>query len=91
MIDECYEKAKEVIKQSSTKHGLYASAGVTGYNAVWSRDSMISLLGASLDSEFKEVFKQSLITLGKNQSKHGQIPNVIKLCLNTLGICPCLL
>ena len=58
-IDECYEKAIEVINACSTKNGLYASAGHDGYNAVWSRDSMISMIGASLvkDKKFKEVFK----------------------------------
>jgi len=77
MIDECYEKAKEVIRQCSTKHGLFASAGKKGYNAIWARDSMISLIGASSANEFKEVFRQSLITLANNQSKKGQIPNAV--------------
>ncbi|MBW2981616.1 hypothetical protein KY343_01925 [Candidatus Woesearchaeota archaeon] len=77
MIDECYEKAKEVIRQCSTKHGLFASAGKRGYNAIWARDSMISLIGASLVKEFKDQFKKSLITLGDHQSKKGQIPNAV--------------
>jgi len=77
MIDKCYEKAKEVIRVCSTKHGLFASGGKYGYNAVWARDSMISLIGASLEKEFKTVFKNSLITLAKNQGKTGQIPNAV--------------
>lgn len=79
MIDGCYEKAKEAIRECSTKHGLFASAGKDGYNAVWARDSMTSFLGASLVKEplFKSTFKQSLILLGKNQSKNGQIPNAV--------------
>ena len=79
MLDECYEKAKEVIKSCSTKHGLFASAGREGYNEVWARDSMISFLGASLIKEplFKNTFKQSLILLANNQSKKGQIPNAV--------------
>ncbi|MBU4266810.1 MAG: hypothetical protein L6243_03560 [Candidatus Altiarchaeales archaeon] len=79
MIDECYEKAKGVIRGCSTEHGLFASAGKGGYNAVWSRDSMISFLGASLvkDPSFKNTFKQSLILLENNQSKKGQIPNCV--------------
>ena len=76
MIDECYEKAMDVIKSCSTNHGLYASGGTRGYDAVWARDSIISLIGASL-AGFKEVFKHSLITLAKNQSKKGQIPNCV--------------
>ena len=78
MLDEAYEKSKEVIRKSSTNHGLFASGGKGGYDAVWSRDSMISLIGASLaGEEFKEVFKQSLITLAKHQSEKGQIPNAV--------------
>ena len=80
-LEKCYEEAKKVIKVSSTKNGLFASGGIKGYNAVWSRDSMISMIGASSAKEesgpFKEVFKQSLITLEKNQSAKGQIPNAV--------------
>lgn len=79
MLDKCYEKAKEVIKACSTRHGLFASGGKDGYNAVWARDSMLSFLGASLvnDNKFKKTFKQSIITLSKNQSRTGQIPNAV--------------
>ena len=79
MIEKCYEKSKEVIRKCSTRHGLFASGSIGGYYAVWARDSMISLIGASLadDYKIKEVFKQSLITLAKNQSKNGQIPNAV--------------
>ena len=77
MIDECYKKAKEVITLCSTKHGLFASGGIEGYNAVWARDSMISLIGASASNGFKEVFKQSIITLARHQPKSGQIPNAV--------------
>jgi len=78
ILDKAYERAKEVIRACSTKHGLYASAGKQGYNGVWARDSMISMIGASLvGNEFKQVFQQSLITLAKNQGKNGQIPNAV--------------
>ncbi|MFH1501109.1 MAG: amylo-alpha-1,6-glucosidase [archaeon] len=77
MIDQAYEKAKEVIRNCSTKQGLFASGGKDGYRGVWARDSMISMLGASLDKEFQEVFKKSLITLKNTQSKKGQIPNAV--------------
>ncbi len=79
MIDACYKKAKEVIRQCSTKHGLFASAGKGGYDEVWARDSIISFLGASLvkDDLFKKTFKQSIITLASNQSRSGQIPNAV--------------
>ncbi len=79
MMDDCYEKAKDVIKRCSTKNGLFASAGKGGYDAVWARDSMISFLGASLidDRLFRDTFRQSLLVLGKNQSEKGQIPNAV--------------
>ena len=77
------EKAKEVIDICSTKYGLYASGGRKGYKGVWSRDSMISLIGASLTNDkkynkkFQNQFKKSLIILAKKQSKLGQIPNAV--------------
>ena len=79
VLDVCYEKAIQVVKECSTSHGLFASAGKKGYNAVWARDSIITFLGASLikDGKLKETFKQSLITLASNQSKLGQIPNCV--------------
>ena len=77
MIDEAYERAKEVIKSCSTPHGLFASGGKAGYDAIWSRDSMITLLGASLEKDFRLDFKKSLITLGVHQGKSGQIPNAV--------------
>ena len=78
-IDKAYERAIEVINQCSTKHGLFASGGKKGYKGVWSRDSFITFLGASLveDKLFKETFKKSLKILGRYQSKKGQIPNAI--------------
>lgn len=87
MVDEdifgvAYEKAVEVLKCCSTKYGLFASGGKDGYKGVWSRDSFISFLGASLvggeDRELiRETFKKSLETLGKHQSERGQIPNAV--------------
>ena len=79
VLDEAYEKAKYVLKTCATKNGLYASGGIHGYKGVWSRDSNISLIGASTDSNslYKNQFKKSLITLEKYQSKLGQIPNAV--------------
>jgi glycogen debranching enzyme len=83
ILYECYEKACEVIKKCSTPYGLFASGGIEGYNAVWARDSMISLIGSSFSedekfkNEVKEVFKRSLVCLSEHQSKKGQIPNAI--------------
>lgn len=78
-IEKCFQEAKEVIRKCSTSNGLYASAGKKGYNAVWARDSMISMIGASIvnDDKFREVFKKSIITLAEHQSRDGQIPNCV--------------
>lgn len=79
ITDEAFENAKKVIEKCITPNGLYASGGIGGYNAVWSRDSMISMIGASLvnDDNFKKVFSKSIKTLAENQSKNGQIPNCV--------------
>jgi len=74
-----YEKALKVIEECSTKYGLFASGGKKGYRGVWARDSVISLIGASLikSKEIKSVFERSLNTLAKYQSKLGQTPNAV--------------
>jgi glycogen debranching enzyme len=79
IIDRAYERAIETINQCCTKYGLFASGGRRGYKGVWSRDSFITFLGTSLvrDDLFKKTFRKSLAILGKNQSKHGQIPNAV--------------
>ncbi len=83
MTKECYQQAVGVIKSCSVKGVLFASGGKKGYDALWARDSMISFLGASLvqdqvnKSTFRKTFKQSLIALAKNQSRHGQMPNAV--------------
>jgi len=79
LIELVYERALECIKKCSTPHGMFASGGTDGYNAVWSRDSMITCLGANLvnNEDFRKVFKSSLMILKENQSKNGQIPNCV--------------
>ncbi len=80
--EEAFEKAKASLRKCSTRHGLYASPPPKGYTMVFARDSMIALIGASTvdrEKEFKQQFKLSLETLGKNQSKTGQIPNAVDL------------
>src|SRR3990172_2779862 len=73
---EAYDKAINVLEKCETSHGFHAA--YPGYDAVWARDSMITSLGASLlGDKFKNAFKQSLMTLAKNQSERGQIPNAV--------------
>jgi glycogen debranching enzyme len=78
--EQAFEKAKVALKKCATPHGMHASGGRDGYNMVFSRDSMIGLIGVSVvDSkkEFKNQFRLSLNVLGKYQSKTGQIPNAV--------------
>ncbi len=79
IIDEAYEKALEVINQCSTKYGLYASGGFNGYKGIWSRDTNITLIGASThdDEGIKLTWKKSLEVLKEHQSALGQIPNAV--------------
>jgi glycogen debranching enzyme len=81
-IDLAYEKAIDCLKKCSTPNGFFASGAKDGYDAIWSRDTMISSLGASLvknkDGQIlKKAFKESINTLKKAQSKNGQIPNCV--------------
>ncbi|MEK6926105.1 MAG: glycoside hydrolase 100 family protein [Nanoarchaeota archaeon] len=78
-VDLAYKKAFETIEKCSTKYGLYASGGKNGYAGIWSRDTNITFIGASTDSDskFKETWRKSLEVLGEYQSKLGQIPNAV--------------
>jgi glycogen debranching enzyme len=78
MNNEGYKQAIIVLEHCAKPTGFYASGMPGGYEAMWSRDSMITSLGACLvDNQFKEPFQKSLELLAKNQSQHGQIPNAV--------------
>jgi len=75
-IDKAHIEAKEVLKKCATKNGFYAS--YPGYKGIWSRDSNIISLGASLlGNEFQKTFSDSLKTLENHKSSKGQIPNAV--------------
>ncbi|RLE63617.1 MAG: hypothetical protein DRJ38_07045 [Thermoprotei archaeon] len=75
MIEECYQKAVELLKRNSTKYGFTASS--VYYRGIWARDSCITILGACLteDEELLETSRKTLETLRKLQTRLGQIPN----------------
>lgn len=75
MIEEAFVDAATVLEKCSTKHGFFAA--YPGYDMVFARDAMIISLGALLFPKFYSVIEESLITLAKNQSPHGQIPNAV--------------
>lgn len=79
-IETAYTKALEVLDAcAKTNTGAFYASGLPGgYEATWSRDSMITTLGAALIGErYREPIKKSLDILGKNQSYLGQIPNCV--------------
>ena len=79
LCDQAYSEALKVLRLCSHPLGMKASASLKGYPQIWARDSMITLLGASLtkDSKIKEALKSSIKILGEKQSKLGEIPNNI--------------
>lgn len=77
-ITEGRKMALRVIKSCVKPVGFYASGLVGGYDAVWTRDSMMIALGASLlGKKFQTPFRKSLELLSKYQSRLGQIPNAV--------------
>ncbi|PIR97480.1 MAG: hypothetical protein COT91_01155 [Candidatus Doudnabacteria bacterium CG10_big_fil_rev_8_21_14_0_10_41_10] len=78
VVEEGYQQAIKVLEHCVNRRGFSASGLPGGYEALWARDSMITSIGASLAGEkFKTPFAKSLVTLAKNQSGLGQIPNAV--------------
>jgi len=75
-LREAYQRAVEVLHRCATPHGFRASAVQPGYPQIWSRDSIITGLGAALtgDRELLAALRASLDTLGSHQSALGLIP-----------------
>lgn len=77
LLKEVYGKAIWILRKCSTPHGFFAA--YPGYDMVFARDSMIMSLSVPFanDSLLRESYRNSLITLAKNQSRNGQIPNAV--------------
>ncbi len=78
MNTETYINAKQLLLASSTENGFLASkSSITNYKRIWARDGVICGLAALLDGDEKLVktFKNTLITLSKNQHHLGNIPS----------------
>jgi glycogen debranching enzyme len=75
MIRNCYEKAKIVLKENSTKLGVIA--GREYYNDVWGRDGLVSCLGMSCseDEELIKLSEKTITSIAKFQKPNGQLPN----------------
>ncbi len=77
LITEAYDKAVWILKKCATPHGFFAA--FPGYDMVFARDAMIMSLAVPFlhDNSLKTAYRNSLITLVKNQSDRGQIPNAV--------------
>jgi len=77
MIDEAYAQAIRILGECVSDIGFKASALPGGYNEIWGRDSMITLLGAvaSNDPTLITAARASLDTLRQYQTNLGLIPN----------------
>ncbi len=76
-LDQAEKAASKVIERNFTSRGLCASAD--GYLQVWSRDTMITMLGAAINGN-KVIFdclRTSLETLGNYQDRFGNIPYLV--------------
>ncbi|MAU13008.1 MAG: glycogen debranching protein [Anaerolineaceae bacterium] len=71
-----HEEALAVLQDCVTPHGFRASGLPAGYPQIWTRDSVITSLGALVtgDQTFLNCTRASLDLLGQYQSKLGLIP-----------------
>ncbi|MFC1678448.1 amylo-alpha-1,6-glucosidase [Patescibacteria group bacterium] len=75
---KAYNKAIAVLDACAKPQGFFASGLPGGYEAVWSRDSMITSLGAVLvEKKYKTTMARSIKLLAENQGEMGQIPNCV--------------
>ena len=77
VVEEAFQKAKEVLDKCSTPNGIFASPVI--YNAIYARDALISSLGGLVSGEerFQRQWLKSMDTLMDRQSPSGQIPNCV--------------
>lgn len=76
-----YQKSLDLIQSATTPQGMLASiSNVSNYRRIWSRDSVICGLAGLLAGEesLLEGFKASIISLGNQQAKQGQIPSNVQ-------------
>lgn len=77
IIEDAYREACRVVQDCRSPGGMKASAAEPGYPQVWSRDTMITLLGAVLigDRAINQSLEDSFHILAEHQTPLGQIPN----------------
>ncbi len=85
LIDQAFEKAKEVLRMNVTERGFSAcSIGhdedpTSNYRSVWARDSAMTLTWVLPleDPELTHCARRSLETILSHQTHHGHIPNYV--------------
>ncbi len=82
LIDIALEKAQHILGSECSPIGLIASP--EGYPHVWTRDSVITSLGALLSPGHETCLKVSLQTLAGQQSELGAIPNNVSVATGRL-------
>jgi len=86
LIKQCYQKSIELLVKNSTKSGFLAARpkktklnSLFHYDWIFGRDASICSLGAiaSRQKELIKIARRTLITLARQQTKQGQIPNAV--------------
>jgi glycogen debranching enzyme len=85
IIEQCKDKAIELLKANSREEGLLASRDYKrskdrNYVSIFARDIGICSLGMVLsgDKSLIKTVKDGLFTLAKHQAENGQIPNFVR-------------
>ncbi len=75
LLDDAHRHAHAILQRCVTPHGFRASGLAAGYPQVWSRDSMVTFLGAVAlgDPELIAAGRASLETMARHQSRRGLI------------------
>lgn len=82
LIQETYEKAKEVLEKNITKNGFTASSEhIANYFSIWARDHSVCSLAALLSKDKKLIncAKNGLLYLLKRQNESGQLPSYVEI------------
>ena len=79
LIQNAAAAARHIVGKNISEKGL--AAALEFYPQVWTRDSVITFLGAALSKEELHLkgFRASLEILGSRQDKFGQIPYLVNL------------
>lgn len=79
IVDEALDISRQILRRNLSAKGLSASPDV--YQQVWVRDSVITLLGATMarDPKMLAVLRVSLDYVAARQDRFGQIPFFVRI------------